>query len=126
MGCESGGLIMVLPSSTRRLQPSVERWKEQLELYGIMLPALAVIFLFCYVPIYGLIISFQDYYPGRAFFALDGTVKWVGLKHFYNFTTSRVFWRLILLVSRTKLADSAIQAGYCGRSRPHGCGAGCA
>lgn len=54
--------------------------KENLVIYGMMLPTLLLILLFCYFPMYGLIIAFQDYVPGAAFLGPD--VEWVGLKWF--------------------------------------------
>ena len=75
--------------------PFSGRAKECAELYLLMLPALVLIFIFCYIPIYGVLIAFQDYYPGRPILAFDGGVIWVGLKHFISFVESRVFWRLI-------------------------------
>ena len=42
--------------------------KENIELYIIMLPVLALIFIFCYMPMYGIVIAFQDYLPGISFF----------------------------------------------------------
>ena len=67
--------------------------KENLQIYGIMLPTLLLILIFCYVPLYGLVIAFQDYVPGNPFFG-EG-VHWVGLKWFEKFVTNHYFIRLI-------------------------------
>lgn len=67
--------------------------KENLQIYALMLPTLLLILIFCYYPLYGVIISFQDYVPGNAFFG-EG-VKWVGLKWFKKFVGGHYFWRLI-------------------------------
>lgn len=74
---------------------SKERIRENLQLYAIMLPVLVLIFIFCYIPMYGLVIAFQDYNPGNPFIAFDGSVKWVGLTHFITFAKSIYFFRLI-------------------------------
>lgn len=66
------------------------------QLYLIMLPVLIHIFIFCYIPMYGLVIAFQDYYPGRPFIAFDGSVNWVGLKHFAGFIQGPFFKRLMV------------------------------
>lgn len=58
-----------------------------------MLPVLILIIIFCYVPMYGIVIAFQDYTPGSPF--IGDNVKWVGLKHFMNFVQGEYFWRLI-------------------------------
>ncbi|MDD6174185.1 MAG: ABC transporter permease subunit [Firmicutes bacterium] len=69
--------------------------KEQYQLYLIMAPVLIHIFIFCYVPLYGILIAFQNYAPGAPFLAFDGSVQWVGLKWFREFITGRYFWRLM-------------------------------
>lgn len=69
--------------------------KENIELYAIMLPTLILIFVFCYIPIYGLLIAFQDYSPGMPFFSFTEDVTWVGLKHFERFVTGPFFGRNI-------------------------------
>jgi putative aldouronate transport system permease protein len=69
-------------------------WKENLELYTFLLPTLVLVFIFAYIPLYGLFIAFQDYAPGNPFFSLTGKVNWVGLKHFERFFSSIYFKRL--------------------------------
>ena len=68
---------------------------ENLELYSIMLPVLAMIFIFCYIPMYGIVIAFQKYVPGRPFLSFDGATKWVGLKYFTDFIHGKYFGRLM-------------------------------
>ena len=79
----------------RRRQYSKEQLHENLELYLIMLPVLILIFLMCYLPLYGLVIAFQDYTPGMPFFSLTEKIKWVGLKHFTTFIQGKYFGRLM-------------------------------
>lgn len=74
---------------------SKDHIKENVELYAIMLPVLIIIFIFCYIPLYGLLIAFQDYQPGDAFLSFTGEVHWVGLKHFIKFVTGKYFTRLM-------------------------------
>ncbi len=69
--------------------------KENIELYLIMLPVLVLIFIFCYIPMYGLVIAFQNYTPGASFLSFDGSIEWVGLEHFITFIESEYFFRLI-------------------------------
>ena len=69
--------------------------KENLVLYAILSPVLIYIIIFNYVPMYGLIIAFQDFLPGSKFLSLGSSVRWVGLKHFTDFISSIYFWRLI-------------------------------
>lgn len=67
--------------------------KDNMELYAMMLPVLILIFVFSYVPMFGLVIAFQNYVPGAAF--LGEGVQWVGLKHFADFVGSFYFPRII-------------------------------
>lgn len=60
-----------------------------MQLYLIMLPVLVHIFIFSYIPMYGVIIAFQNYYPGKPFFSLHDT-DWVGFRHFIDFLTARI------------------------------------
>jgi ABC-type polysaccharide transport system, permease component len=69
--------------------------KDNVELYIIMLPVLIQIFIFSYIPLFGIVIAFQDYYPGKPFLSFDGSTKWVGLKHFIDFVQSPMFGRLL-------------------------------
>ena len=58
-----------------------------------LLPAIALLFLFSYMPMYGLAIAFQDYKLGAPLIAFDGSTKWVGLDNFVNFFKSVFFNR---------------------------------
>lgn len=71
------------------------RNRQTIELYLIMFPVLLHIFIFCYVPMYGVVIAFQDYYPGRPFLFFDDSIHWVGLKHFVDFVSGPYFTRLL-------------------------------
>lgn len=59
-----------------------------LRLYVLFLPFAALIFLFSYVPIYGIIIAFKDFSP---YTGIWGSA-WVGLKNFVTFLTDDKFW----------------------------------
>lgn len=91
-------MVQVKPhisAQVKKKKMTKQEIKENCILYAIFLPVLIHIVVFCYIPMYGIIIAFQDYSPGNSFFALDDTVKRVGLKHFANFVNSEYFWRLI-------------------------------
>lgn len=53
------------------------------ELYLMLLPTIIYVFIFNYVPMYGIIIGFQDMKIGDPY----GTSTWVGLYHFERFFT---------------------------------------
>ncbi len=69
--------------------------RENVELGTLFLPAAILIILFCYIPLWGVVIAFQDYVAGNSLFAFDDSVKWVGLKHFLKFVNNRYFFRLL-------------------------------
>lgn len=61
-------------------------------LYLLMLPGILYYIIFKYVPMYGVLISFQDYSVARGIF----DSKWVGFKHFIDFFFHTPdAWRLI-------------------------------
>lgn len=62
--------------------------------YLIMLaPAVLVVFLFNYLPIYGVLIAFQDFMPGDRVLSKD--TIWVGFDNFKRFFTDVQFWPLM-------------------------------
>ena len=60
-------------------------------LYLLALPVAAYYIIFCYLPMYGVVIAFQDFKPALG---IAGS-RWVGLKHFEKLVTSRYFGRLL-------------------------------
>lgn len=67
-------------------------------IYLLMLPGLACIAVFSYVPMWGIVIAFQDFRPWQGLF----NSPWVGLANFRQFFASPYFPRLIrntLLIS---------------------------
>ena len=59
----------------------------------MILPAVLVVFLFNYLPIYGVLIAFQDFMPGDAI--LSDTTIWVGFENFTRFFNDVQFWPLM-------------------------------
>lgn len=60
-------------------------------LYIIMIPVLAYFIIFAYVPMFGIVMAFQNYTPKGGFFHSE----FVGLKHFIDFFGSVYFGRTI-------------------------------
>lgn len=90
------------------LQPSLKaryELKENVQLYSMLLPLMILLFIFCYLPMWGIVISFQDFAAGSPLFALDGSVKWVGLKHIKRFIGSIYFKRLLGNTIRLSLLE---------------------
>ena len=57
----------------------------------MMLPGVTLLIVFRYLPMYGLLISFQDYQIFKGFF----DSKWVGLRQFERFINDPFFFRLV-------------------------------
>lgn len=68
------------------------------DLYALLIPGFLYFIIFKYVPLWGIVISFQDYNPFGGVFGSD----WVGLKHFEALFTYPDFWEILrntLLIS---------------------------
>lgn len=67
-------------------------FKKNYQLYLLVLPVLLYYIIFCYKPMYGTLIAFQDYNPLN-----PGVLnnEWVGFKNFIDFFQGKYFWRLI-------------------------------
>ena len=55
-------------------------------------PVLLYLILFCYKPMYGIIMAFVDYKPVKGYWGSD----WVGLKNFFDYFESPYFKRTVL------------------------------
>ena len=75
------------------------------QLYILLIPALVIIGIFVYIPMYGRIIAFKNYKPYLGIVGSD----WVGFKHFIRFFQLPSFWRIIsntVVLSLYQLAAS--------------------
>lgn len=96
-------------SVNNRLEPAAEKkksglWRfiKQWDLQLMVIPALILIFIFSYIPMYGILMAFQDYKIGRSF----SSSPWVGFKHFEYFFNSPEFglvMRNTIVISLLKL-----------------------
>ena len=72
------------------------------QLYSLMLPGLALLIVFMYIPMVGIVIAFKDYtFVGGIFGS-----EWVGLKHFQKTFTDPYFYQVLgntLIISAYKL-----------------------
>ncbi len=62
-----------------------------LSLYLLVLPSVLLLFTFNYIPMYGLVISFQNYN------VFGGITKspWVGISNYVKFLTDSTFWKVM-------------------------------
>ena len=66
-------------------------FKNDWQIYLLLLPAMVMVFIFCYLPLYGIQIAFKDY---KAVLGIGGS-PWVGLKNFTDFFGAYYFKRLL-------------------------------
>ena len=71
----------------------VRGFKDNLPYLLMLLPAIVTVFLFNYLPIYGVLIAFQDFMPGDKIFS-DTTI-WVGFSNFTRFFSDVQFLPLM-------------------------------
>lgn len=69
----------------------IEYVKQNWELYIFILPAIILIFIFNYIPMYGIQIAFKDFLAKKGILGSP----WIGFKHFERFITSHNFFRLV-------------------------------
>jgi putative aldouronate transport system permease protein len=66
-------------------------FKRNKALYVMLIPGLLNLALFKYLPMWGIIISFQQFHPAMGVLGS----KWVGVKHFVDFFNDPYFYRII-------------------------------
>ncbi len=74
-----------------RLQRSWSYFSRHKFIYFLMLPAVLYLIIFCYLPMIGIVISFQDYDIHIGGFKSFVQSPWVGFKHYINFFTDPYF-----------------------------------
>lgn len=67
------------------------RFFRQIDIQLMVLPAILLIFVFSYIPMYGVLMAFQDYNIFTGFFSSP----WVGMKHFNMFFESPEFMEVM-------------------------------
>ena len=89
------GAALTADMSPSRLKAR-RRWRRLRENHPflvMLLPAVLVVFLFNYLPIYGVLIAFQDFMPGDPI--LGKYTRWIGFENFTRFFTDVQFWPLM-------------------------------
>lgn len=87
------------------MKSAIKKYVLQWDLQLMIIPALLFVALFQYLPMWGILMSFQDYNLIKGFMASD----WVGIKHFRMFFEAPEFWNIMrntLVISLLKLAFS--------------------
>ena len=83
------------PFSSGKKHTFLENFRRYRLLYLLILPAILVYLVYSYLPMFGIIIAFQDYKPHLGLAGMFSQAEWVGLKHFKTFTSSMYFGRLM-------------------------------
>ena len=72
--------------------------------YYMIIPVVLYYIIFCYLPMFGIVISFKDYSPVKGFFGS----RWVGFKYFKQFFTNMYFPRIVRNTVMISLMDLVI------------------
>ena len=73
----------------RKMKIKQQIWKDKW-MYVMLIPIVVHLFIFCYIPMYGVIMAFQDFNPVAGYFGS----KFVGLEHFKVMFGSEDFWEV--------------------------------
>ena len=86
-----------MTKSVSALQRSMQlgrhgRLRRSVPLYAIAAVPILYYLVFCYLPMFGLVIAFKDFSP---YMGAEGifSANWVGFKYFEKFMSSSMFWR---------------------------------
>ncbi|MBJ9990311.1 sugar ABC transporter permease [Paenibacillus sp. S28] len=81
-----------VPIAERRKKRGLAyRMLRQWDIQLMVIPALILIFIFSYIPMYGVLMAFQDYNIFNGFW----NSPWVGFKHFSMFFHAPEFWTIL-------------------------------
>lgn len=83
--------IVAAPKSKGLKYTLQKDFKKNWFAYLLVLPVVAWYLIFCYGPMWGVMIAFKDFKPLLGFAESD----WVGFKHFIDFFTGPYFWRVV-------------------------------
>lgn len=81
------------------------RWKREISLHFMLVPAVLILILFSYVPMIGVVIGFQKFIPAKGIF----NSKWIGLENFQYLlnlpNTTQILWNTIFIASMKIVAS---------------------
>lgn len=82
-------------SNTSPMKPKKVSWKKDLKqnwsIYLLFLPGFLFFLLMCYVPMFGIIMAFEDFKIAKGFFESD----WVWFANFTELFTADKFWQVL-------------------------------
>lgn len=80
-------------------QRTPRRIRRKWQLYLLILPAIVSVFIFHYIPIYGVQIAFKNFRSSKGILGSE----WVGFKHFARFLAYPDFWKILWNTVRISL-----------------------
>jgi putative aldouronate transport system permease protein len=86
---------------TKRKETILNTFKRDYQLWLMILPAIIVVLIFNYIPMYGIQLAFRDFDFSKG---LTGG-KWQGLMYFKQFTGNYMFWPLMKNTIRISLTS---------------------
>ena len=93
-GAKQAPAALMRPKKEKRsLKKRLRDFRENSPYLVMIFPAVLVVFLFNYLPIYGVLIAFQDFMPGDKI--LSSETIWVGFENFTRFFNDVQFWPLM-------------------------------
>lgn len=84
---KDGGISLKTSQLNMNMQQTIGRIRKNWGLYVLLLPAVVLLLLFSYKPMYGVLIAFKDYSPALGI--MDS--PWAGFKYFEKFFNSYQF-----------------------------------
>lgn len=78
-------------SLSQTIHIGLKRFKSQIWLQLMVIPGIIWILVFCYIPMYGIVIAFKEFRPINGLFGGE----WVGIKHFVDFFTDPTALRAV-------------------------------
>lgn len=88
----TGGSPTFVRKSRKKFKDRLKTFISQWQLQSMVLPGIAFMFIFTYIPIYGLVIAFKSY-------TVVDTIKdapWVGLENFRIIMNDQFFWESVV------------------------------
>ena len=79
------------PRTTKKPSRKLVVFKRELPFYLMLIPGVTFLIIFSYLPMFGLVMAFQDFTPLRSF----KNSPWVGLKNFRDMLALPTFWNVV-------------------------------
>ncbi|RAV11140.1 ABC transporter permease [Paenibacillus contaminans] len=91
MEAQSQKIPVIAQTDIKRKSAFTKELFKNYDLYLLLIPGAIFFFVFCYIPMFGLVVAFKDYNIFKGVFESD----WVGLQHFKEMLQIPDFYRII-------------------------------